>query len=123
MSDKYNVDNRIISELIAKIKGDCFTILLNDDKKGKNEQFRISWKCEYEKIKAMLPFLEVEDYRYTVENLDYRLKARELHIFKHTYGLSNVHGKATDVCIYVKLGIIEEKRLLVVSFHEDEPEL
>lgn len=123
MSEKYNVDSRIIEDLIAKIKGGYFDVHLNDDNKGKNEQFRVDWRCGYEKIKAMLPFLEIGDYRYTVENLDSRLKVEELHIFKHTYGLSSPHNRAADVCVYVKLGIVEEKHLLVVSFHEDEPEL
>lgn len=88
--------------------------------RGKNNEFRRNYNLCFDKLCSLLKEITIEDYEHSIQNNDSKIKAKCLHIFHHEYFLFNAFGTEKKILAYIKIGLIDNKYILMVSFHEDE---
>lgn len=91
------------------------------DMKDKNFTFCYLYGISIQYIKDTLSRLEVDDFRYAVENTNPNYKKELLYVFTKQVILTNAIGDEDVIQLYIKFSLDEKKKLIItISFHEAE---
>ena len=87
-------------------------------KRNKNDEILIKYSLNQEDIEEIIHGLTDNHFKERIINLDKRIIAEYLYIFKVSINLNDGYGMISKY-IYIKICEIK-KGILVVSLHEDE---
>lgn len=126
MSEHYNTDytREQIEEILNKIKAciqeNKYIVALND-KRQENRSFIEKYNVYSTKLKAILLNLTIEDFCYSLNNLNPQYSDEILYVFVPILTLYDESGLENNLATYIKINLIEKSNsdlLIVISFHK-----
>lgn len=116
--------NRFLEDVKAIILKGANVQINNKPWKGNRVNKTLTYMAEtgisFEDIKNVIYELKLSNYSYTADETNSNFKDEQVWIFGIT---KNMVDKEQDLYIKLKIRVFEDKLLLIMSFHPEEPRI
>ena len=123
MNEFYNQDytQEEIEVILEKIKecvrNDKFSIAQNENRQ-ENVEFIEDYRLNASKQKEILISIDKMDFCHSLKNTKVGFEWETLYVFCPQRTLFDVFGEEELVDIYIKFNVIEDKKVVTISFHK-----